>query len=64
LIDKLLDDHLFSEITDILNDQGVRPGSVARRDQRDAASRPSASPIWLGNTSSNPATTGFASAGC
>jgi hypothetical protein len=36
LIDKLLDDHLFSQIADILNDQGFRPGSVARRDQRDA----------------------------
>ena len=36
LIDKLLDNHLFSEIADILNDQGFRPGSVARRDQRDA----------------------------
>jgi hypothetical protein len=36
LIDKLLDEHLFSEIADILNVQGFRPGSVARRDQRDA----------------------------
>ena len=36
LIDKLLDDHLCSKIADILNDQGFRPGSVARRDQRDA----------------------------
>jgi hypothetical protein len=36
LIDKLLNDHLFSEIADILNDRGFRPGSVARRDQRDA----------------------------
>jgi hypothetical protein len=36
LIDKLLDEYLFSEIAQILNDQGFRPGSVARRDQRDA----------------------------
>jgi DNA invertase Pin-like site-specific DNA recombinase len=36
LIDKLLDDHIFSEIAEILNDQGYRPGSVARRDKRDA----------------------------
>ena len=36
MIDKLLDGHLFSQIADILNDQGFRPGSVARRDQRDA----------------------------
>ena len=36
LIDKLLNDHLFSEIAVILNNQGFRPGSVARRDQRDA----------------------------
>ncbi|MBP2490864.1 ribosomal protein L19E [Rhizobium leguminosarum] len=31
LIDKLLDDHIFSEITEILNNQGHRPGSVTRR---------------------------------
>ncbi|HEY8213303.1 MAG TPA: recombinase family protein [Methylocystis sp.] len=36
LVDKLLDSHIFSEIADILNDQGFRPGSVARRDQRGA----------------------------
>ncbi|WP_348633856.1 recombinase family protein [Rhizobium sp. CCGE531] len=36
LIDKLLDDHIFSEIADILNNQGYRPGSVTRRDQRNA----------------------------
>lgn len=36
LIDKLLDDHIFSEIAEILNERGYRPGSVARRDQRNA----------------------------
>jgi hypothetical protein len=36
LIDNLLDHHIFSEIAEILNDQGYRPGSVTRRDQRDA----------------------------
>jgi hypothetical protein len=36
LIDTLLDDHIFSEIAEILNDQGYRPGSVTRRDQRNA----------------------------
>ncbi|MCQ1774773.1 hypothetical protein NOI24_26070 [Neorhizobium galegae] len=36
LIDKLLDVHIFSEIAEILNNQGYRPGSVSRRDQRNA----------------------------
>jgi len=36
LIDNLLDNHIFSEIAEILNDQGYRPGSVTRRDQRNA----------------------------
>ncbi|MGO4570199.1 recombinase family protein [Rhizobium sp. 2YAF20] len=36
LIDELLDNHIFSEIAEILNNQGYRPGSVARRDQRNA----------------------------
>jgi DNA-binding transcriptional regulator YiaG len=36
LIDKLLDDHIYSEIAEILNDQGYRPGSATRRDQRNA----------------------------
>ncbi|WP_259668090.1 hypothetical protein [Rhizobium lentis] len=51
LIDKLLDDHIFSEIADILNNQGYRPGSVTRRDQRTPASQPNASPISFVNTS-------------
>ncbi|WP_246724816.1 hypothetical protein [Rhizobium leguminosarum] len=39
LIDKLLDDHIFSEIAEILNNQGYRPGSVTRRDQRNNQTR-------------------------
>ncbi|MHB2009526.1 MAG: recombinase family protein [Acidobacteriaceae bacterium] len=30
LIDKLLDDHIYAEIADILNEQGLRPGGSAR----------------------------------
>jgi len=36
LVDKLLDDHIYSEIADILNKQGLRPGGSARRVQSDA----------------------------
>jgi DNA invertase Pin-like site-specific DNA recombinase len=36
LVDKLLDDHISSEITDILNEKGIRPGGSARRGQADA----------------------------
>ena len=31
LVDKLLDNHICSEIADILNEQGIRPGGSARR---------------------------------
>ena len=31
LVDKLLDNHIYSEIADILNQQGYRPGGSARR---------------------------------
>ena len=31
LVDKLLDNHIYSEIADILNQQGLRPGGSARR---------------------------------
>ena len=30
LVDKLLDDHIYAEIADILNKQGLRPGGSAR----------------------------------
>jgi len=30
LVDKLLDDHVYSEIADILNERGLRPGGSAR----------------------------------
>jgi len=36
LVDKLLDDHISSEIADILNEKGIRPGGSARRGQADA----------------------------
>jgi DNA invertase Pin-like site-specific DNA recombinase len=35
LVDKLLDDHISSEIADILNEKGIRPGGSARRGQAD-----------------------------
>ena len=31
LVDKLLDDHIYSEIAELLNQQGYRPGEAARR---------------------------------
>jgi DNA invertase Pin-like site-specific DNA recombinase len=36
LVDKLLDDHIYSEIADILNEQGIHPGGSARRGCADA----------------------------
>ena len=30
LVDKLLDDHIYAEVADILNQQGLRPGGSAR----------------------------------
>ena len=36
LVDQLLDDHVYSEIADILNQKAIRPGGSARRDQADA----------------------------
>jgi DNA invertase Pin-like site-specific DNA recombinase len=36
LVDKLLDDHIYSEIADILNQKGIRPGGSARQGQANA----------------------------
>lgn len=36
LVDKLLDDHIYAEIADILNQKGIRPGGSARQGQADA----------------------------
>jgi DNA invertase Pin-like site-specific DNA recombinase len=36
LVDTLLDNHIYPEIADILNDRGLRPGGSARRGQADA----------------------------
>lgn len=36
LVDQLLDDHVYSEIADILNDRGLRPGGSARRGRENA----------------------------
>ncbi len=36
LVDKLLDDHIYSEIADLLNEEGVRPGGSARSGKSDA----------------------------
>lgn len=33
LVDRLLDDHIYAEIADILNEKGIRPGGSARRGQ-------------------------------
>lgn len=40
LIDKLLDHHIYSEIADLLNQQGYRPGEAARRGRHDARFTP------------------------
>jgi hypothetical protein len=36
LVDTLLDNHIYPEIADILNERGLRPGGSARRGQADA----------------------------
>jgi DNA invertase Pin-like site-specific DNA recombinase len=36
LVDKLLDDHIHSEIAEILNQKGIRPGGSARSGQAEA----------------------------
>ena len=36
LVDKLLDDHIYSEIADLLNKQGFRPGGSARAGKSNA----------------------------
>ena len=36
LVDRLLDDHIYSEIAELLNRQDYRPGEAARRDRHDA----------------------------
>ena len=36
LVDKLLDDHICSEIADLLNERGLRPGGSARHGQAEA----------------------------
>ena len=36
LVDKLLDDHIYSEIAEILNQKGIRPGGSARSGQAEA----------------------------
>jgi DNA invertase Pin-like site-specific DNA recombinase len=36
LVDRLLDDHIYPEIADVLNEQGHRPGGSARRGKQDA----------------------------
>jgi len=36
LVDQLLDDHIYSEIADLLNERGLRPGGSARRGCRNA----------------------------
>lgn len=40
LIDKLLDDHIYSEIAELLNQQGYRPGEAARRGRHNARFTP------------------------
>jgi hypothetical protein len=40
LVDRLLDDHIYSEIADILNERGLRPGGSARPGQKHACFTP------------------------
>ena len=64
LVDKLLDDHVYSEIADILNQRGIRPGGSARRGKADAASPTCAWPISSIIMGSARAMTGCGTAGC
>jgi len=41
LVDKLLDEHVYAEISEILNEQGLRPGGAARRGRSDTRFTPS-----------------------
>jgi len=36
LVDRLLDDHIYAEIAELLNQQGYRPGEAARRGRHNA----------------------------
>jgi len=36
LVDELLNDHIYSEVADLLNERGLHPGGSARRGQGDA----------------------------
>ncbi|MGA2730915.1 MAG: recombinase family protein [Terracidiphilus sp.] len=40
LVDKLLDDHIYSEIAELLNQRGYRPGEAARHGRHDARFTP------------------------
>lgn len=40
LVDKLLDNHIYSEIAEILNQQGYRPGEAARPSRKNARFTP------------------------
>ncbi len=40
LVDRLLDDHVYSEIAELLNQQGYRPGEAGRRGRQDARFTP------------------------
>jgi hypothetical protein len=40
LVDKLLDDHIYPEIAELLNKQGYRPGQIAWRGRHDACFTP------------------------
>jgi hypothetical protein len=44
-IDKLLDDHIYSEIAERLDQQGYRPGAAAHRGRHDARFTPLRLPI-------------------
>ncbi len=59
LVDKLLDDHIYSEIAELLNERGLRPGGSARRGKPTLASPPCGSPISSTVTGSARATIDF-----
>ena len=64
LVDQLLDHHIYAEIADMLNAQGLRPGGSARPGRADVALRPCGSPISSTPTTSARATIDFALAAC
>ena len=64
LVDQLLDDHIYPEIADMLNERGLRPGGSARPGQADARFTALRVAYLVHPTASAPATIGFETEEC